>query len=191
MKAENCLKDVMNLQKTIYLVRHCEAKGQEREASLTEKGLIQAKNLKILFKDKEIHKVISSPFVRAIDSITPTARVLDLPIQQDERLSERILSTKNLFDWKEKLARTFYDFDLSFFGGESSSEAALRIRQVVDEVTYNTPTIIVTHGNILTLLLHTFDSSFGFHEWEKLTNPDVFKLVIKKDCFILKRLYNE
>ncbi len=36
----------MNRQeKVIYLIRHCEAKGQEPKSSLTNNGLMQAKEL--------------------------------------------------------------------------------------------------------------------------------------------------
>ena len=34
--------------------------------------------------------------------------------------------------------------------------------------------VVVTHGNLLTLILRSFDAHFGFDHWERLTYPDVF-----------------
>ena len=70
-------------------------------------------------------------------------------------MSERILSTTDLPDWYEKLKETFNDAELKFEGGESSLEAMNRIVNVVDDVCKSEieNTLIVTHGNIMSLLL--------------------------------------
>ncbi|HWI60619.1 MAG TPA: hypothetical protein VNT75_02140 [Symbiobacteriaceae bacterium] len=39
--------------------------------------------------------------------------------------------------------------------------------------------VIVTHGNLMTLLLKRFDHRFGFAEWRALSNPDVY---LVSDC---------
>lgn len=36
--------------------------------------------------------------------------------------------------------------------------------------------IVVTHGNLLTLILRSFETQFGFQAWEHLSNPDVYCL---------------
>ena len=53
-----------------------------------------------------------------------------------------------------------------------------RGRAVVDEVVRATTSasVIVTHGNLLALLLKSFDPQIGFAEWECLTNPDVYRV---------------
>lgn len=168
--------------KNIYLIRHCEAEGQPPEAPLTEKGREQALALREFFSDKSIGRIISSPFKRAIQSIEPLAQSLQLEIETDNRLSERVLSSEILSDWLEKLSDTFDDLDLKFTGGESSREAMNRIAGVVEAVfsSETGDTVIVTHGNLLSLLLKYFDSDFGFAGWKNLSNPDVF-LVKKED----------
>lgn len=35
---------------------------------------------------------------------------------------------------------------------------------------------VITHGGLLTLLLHHFDSGYGFAEWQRLTTPDLFEV---------------
>jgi 2,3-bisphosphoglycerate-dependent phosphoglycerate mutase len=164
--------------KRIYLIRHCEAEGQPAEAPLTDKGYKQAIRLSEYFKGIPIDSIISSPFKRAIQSIEPLAKREKLEIETNELLTERILSNQNLSDWLLKLRDTFYDLDLKYEGGESSNEATKRIIEVVEEA-FNSEAqtiMIVTHGNLLSLLLKHYNHHFGFEDWKRLRNPDVFLL---------------
>lgn len=177
--------------KRIYVVRHCKANGQEVEALLTKDGKEQAENLALFFNDKNIQQVISSPMKRAIQTIEPFTKEKNLNIQIDKRLSERILSTENYPDWMEKLEQTFENLDLKFEGGESSREASKRIFNVIEEVKKSDVenTIIVSHGNIITLLLKKLDKDVSFEDWKKITNPDVFLIEYSGDEFYYKRIW--
>jgi 2,3-bisphosphoglycerate-dependent phosphoglycerate mutase len=33
--------------------------------------------------------------------------------------------------------------------------------------------VVMTHGNLMTLFLRSFETQFGFQAWEHLSNPDV------------------
>ncbi|ETI69603.1 histidine phosphatase family protein [Neobacillus vireti] len=177
--------------KKIYMIRHCEAEGQPFEARLTERGFRQAVELTEFFSTIKIDRIISSPFKRAIQSIQPLAMRLQIAIVEEPRLTERVLSNTNLPDWLEKLRATFDDLELKFEGGESSQEAMQRIVGVVEEVfdgeTENT--IIVTHGNLLSLLLKYFNKDFGFDEWQNLSNPDVFLLKNENNSVTFERVW--
>lgn len=175
----------------IYLVRHCETVSQEPKSSLTEKGYEEAVRLADFFAQKNIDSIISSPYRRARESIEPFAQEEDIDIIEDERLTERILSSENLTDWYEKLRETFVDKNLTFPGGESSKEAMIRIVEVIEELISSDykNTIVVTHGNILALLLHHYDCRFGFEDWEKLRNPDVFLLELDGDIVRNRRIW--
>lgn len=163
---------------TIYLVRHCQAEGQEPDAPLTEAGIEQAQQLAVFLANKQIEGIISSPYERAYRTISPLADATGLPIKRDERLTERILSGQNHPDWREMLRRTYEDMDLCYEGGESSHTATSRAVQVVNEALNSgwENTVIVSHGNLISLLLKHLDQAVGFHEWEALSNPDVYEL---------------
>ncbi len=88
--------------KNIYLIRHCQAEGQPPEAKLTEEGLRQANDLARYFIRTPVERIISSPFTRAVQSVTPLAENKKLTIESEPRLSERILSTTQLPDWQKK-----------------------------------------------------------------------------------------
>ncbi|MBS4178327.1 histidine phosphatase family protein [Lederbergia citrea] len=164
--------------KKIYIIRHCEAEGQAAEAKLTDRGMNQAADLSEFFANKKVDRIISSPYKRAIKSVEPLANHLNLEIEIERKLSERVLSTKSFPDWFEKIRTTYDDLELKFEGGESSQEAMKRIIEVVEKV-FNSEdenTVIVTHGNIMSLLLTYYVKDFGFEGWRNLSNPDIFLL---------------
>jgi 2,3-bisphosphoglycerate-dependent phosphoglycerate mutase len=104
-----------------------------------------------------IQRIVSSPYARATQSIAPLAQRLDLPIITDERLTERVLSISDLADWMIALRASFDDPDLCFLGGESNRAATQRVVAVLNDVVANSvrTSVIVTHGNLMTLLLST------------------------------------
>ena len=81
------------------LIRHCKAEGQEYNAGLSAEGLQQANELVHFLDSYNISRIISSPFTRTIQTITPYAMNKNIQIEVDERLKERILSSENLPDW--------------------------------------------------------------------------------------------
>lgn len=176
--------------KKIYLIRHCEAEGQPAEAPLTDNGFQQANQLSEFFRDIPIDRIISSPYKRAVQTVEPLAKRINLEIEKNELLIERVLSSQNLSDWLEKLRATFDDLDVKFEGGESSREAKERIVTVIEEVLNSEElnTIIVTHGNLLSLLLNLYQHQFGFEDWRSLKNPDVFLLKIQDGTVTYERL---
>lgn len=179
------------LLKKIYVVRHCKAEGQSPEAQLTDRGLKQALDLREFFSEIKIDRIISSPYKRAITSIHPLAKKLNIEMEIDTRLAERILSTQNYPDWFEKLKATFDDFELKFEGGESSLDATKRIVEVVESIfnSNHENTIIVTHGNLMYLLLKRFNKDFGFIDWKNLSNPDVYLLKYENNKVTSERLW--
>jgi len=180
--------------KRIYLVRHCKAAGQEPEAPLTEEGVKQAERLADFFAEKKVDRIVSSPFERAIASIRPYADKTGLAIATDDRLRERVLSTEPLPDWMERLKATFDDFELRLPGGESSREAMERGCGVIRECWSRpeTNTVVVTHGNLMALILKACHDRYGYEDWSSLTNPDVYELV-KADGegeIMIRRVWN-
>ncbi|WP_163582855.1 histidine phosphatase family protein [Gracilibacillus saliphilus] len=177
--------------KNIYIIRHCEAEGQSPEAQLTDRGHEQALELSEFFSNVKIDRIISSPYKRAIDSIRPLAKRFNIDVEINKNLIERILSTKNLPDWFEKLRNTFDDIELRFEGGESSREAMKRIVEVVEEAfsRNNNNTVIVTHGNLMSLLLMYFNKDYGFDDWKILSNPDAFLLKHESNKVTFQRIW--
>lgn len=177
--------------KTIYLIRHCKATGQHAIAQLTEEGIEQAIKLTEFFENHEIDRIITSPYTRAIQTITPLAHSRGLQIEINHKLIERTLSTNNMIDWMEKLKETFENKDIKFEGGESSNEALKRGLEVIEEIIEEKGNrfIIVTHGNLLSLIINNYQNEFGFKEWKEMSNPDIYKLEIENERVEIKRIW--
>lgn len=158
----------------LYIVRHCEAIGQASDAPLSDLGLAQADALAGTLPLRCVDKIICSPYTRAVQSITPFANRNGLPIEIDERLRERSLGSPDSADWRKALEASFADFDLVFKDGESNRAAMERGVAVISDIVGSSQAMVVTHGNLMALLLKSFDPNVGFDQWSRLTNPDVY-----------------
>lgn len=175
----------------IFLVRHCKAEGQSPTAQLTEEGHRQARTLAAFFGEKNIQGIYSSPFVRAIHSVAPLASKLGMHVMTDDRLSERVLCGEDRPEWREMLRSTFVDLDLCYEGGESSAAAMERALSVIKEIRESglTDVVVVTHGNLMSLLLKYYDNKFGYEAWESLSNPDVYHLDFHEKTPGIRRIW--
>jgi 2,3-bisphosphoglycerate-dependent phosphoglycerate mutase len=138
-----------------------------------------------------VHLLVSSPYTRAQQSITPLAQRLGLPVEIDVRLAERVLSATPLAHWREALQQTFADLDLAWPGGESSRTAMARGRAAIDALLARPErtAVVVTHGNLMTLILRSFEPQCGFQTWERLSNPDVYCLTVQGEGVEISRVW--
>ncbi|WP_458118997.1 histidine phosphatase family protein [Paenibacillus sp. Z6-24] len=174
----------------LYIIRHCEAEGQAPDAPLTERGYRQADTLAKLAALQRVDRIVSSPYERAYRTIQPLAERIGLDIVTDDRLIERVLCGQDAPDWRDMLRRTYDEPELCYPGGESSSAAAARAMQVITELVdqgYQRPAI-VSHGNLISLLLRSWDVQFGFAEWETMSNPDVYRIDLDAAVPVIRRL---
>lgn len=167
----------------IYLIRHGKAMGQEPEALLTDEGREQADRLAEVLADKGIERIVSSPYARAFMTVEPLAERLGLAIAVDDRLGERVLAAGELPNWQEALQAAFADPDLCYEGGESGRACTDRAVEAVEAALARgyQVTAMVTHGALLTHLLAHFDPGYGYEQWRRLTNPDVFRVTVSED----------
>ena len=164
--------------KNIYLIRHCKAFGQPAEAELTEVGIAQAQALKNYLLKYNINYIVSSPYVRAIKTIAPFAEHLNLKINIDERVREKLLLPYVVEDYTPYLLAAYENMDITFEGGESSNQATKRaIEALNDTLKLEEENVaVVTHGELFSLIMRYFDKVSGFDFWKNLSNPDVYLL---------------
>ncbi len=162
----------------LILIRHCQATGQEGDAELTQTGRRQAEALRDALAGQPIDAIVTSRHQRAKQSAQPLATALGLTPQVDDRLNERRLAAAPIKNWRAVLRGSFGDPDLRGPGGESAREALARAWAGLNDLmngAYRLP-VAVTHGNLMSLVLHSLDGSFGYAGWESLSNPDVYAL---------------
>src|SRR5262249_43351103 len=159
----------------VLLVRHAAAEGQNADAPLTSEGCRQASILARVLLPFSIQRVICSPYLRAIQTAEPFCERASLRIVTDSRLVERVLSARNLPDWREHLRRSFDDLDYRLEDGESARAAQDRGAAVLREaLAVPERCAVVTHGNLLALILKWVDATAGYDAWSQLSNPDTF-----------------
>ena len=158
----------------IILIRHCESSGWEPDAPLTARGRRQAEDLADRLAALAVDALVSSPHVRARQSIEPFAAASGLDVRVDDRLVEKVLARHSIDGWRAAVRRSFSDPDWKLPGGESGSEAQRRGRAAVEAALSEAHGLcaVVTHGQLMTLVLRSIDARFGFHEWALLSNPD-------------------
>lgn len=177
------------MRATLYLIRHCAATGQEPDAPLTPEGVAQAEWLADSLMGAGIKRIASSPYTRALASIQPLATRLHLPIRPDDRLRERVLGDPAPRQWRDALKATFDDAGLRYPGGESSRMATARAVAALNDARSGDGTaVVVSHGNVLTLLLRHLDPRYGFDQWLAMTNPDVYAVTVEYEGVSIDRL---
>jgi len=182
-----CAADVAR----VLLVRHCESSGPAPEAPLTAVGHRQASALADFLTAHPVARVVSSSYLRAQQTIAPFAERARLAIELDARLVERRLSPEPIPNWRDAVRLSFDDPDHRVPGGESGREALSRGRAALDELLAAPHGVVVavSHGQLLSLVLHAIDPRFGHAEWESLSNPDVFALEASGNRVAFERIW--
>lgn len=78
----------------VYVVRHARAKSRASWTKadllrpLAKVGRTQAKALPALFEGQSFSRLLSSPYLRCIQTLEPLAKALDLPLETADELSE-------------------------------------------------------------------------------------------------------
>jgi len=78
----------------VYLVRHAKAEGRSRWTEpdhlrpLTKAGRRQAKALPGLFAGQSFSRLLSSPYLRCVQTLEPLAETRSLPLETADELSE-------------------------------------------------------------------------------------------------------
>ncbi len=160
----------------VLLVRHCRAAGQAPESPLTKAGQAQARALAVRLSEFGVERIVSSPFRRARESATPLADRLDLKVNVDERLIEHRLSDPPVDDWRPWLQKAFTHPHLKAPGGESGAQSTARGWEAMDAALAcpEQRVVLVSHGALISLIIHRLDPHFGFPGWASLKCPDGF-----------------
>lgn len=136
--------------KTIYFVRHCQSDNtvhEDKIRPLTEKGSRDALRVTEFFRDIAVDGVFSSPYKRAMDTVSGVAQARKLEIRTDEDLRERAVGGW-VEDFDAFAQRQWSDTGFALSGGESLDAVMARGRAALQRL-LDAPgrTLVVgTHG---------------------------------------------
>ena len=123
--------------------------------------------------------IYSSPYTRAVHTVTPFAHATGREIKRIESLRERKLTPGSVENWLEVVKHAWQHFDFAFPHCESSAQCQARmVRTLRDLVQGRAGNVLLvsSHGNAIALYLHALDPSYGFDNWVAMKNPDVFRI---------------
>lgn len=159
---------------TIYFIRHTEADASindQRTRPLTQKGLSDRKVITRFFQDKQIHAVLSSPYVRTVETITEFAESINQKIETVEAF--RGLSVNGIWidSYKSFFEKYWLDFTYHYADGESFLELKNRTIPALNLVLNkhkNENIVICTHSVSLGIILNHYDKTFTFEDFVRM-----------------------
>lgn len=147
----------------IYLTRHGETHFNRKrmmqgqlDTNLTDLGVTQAINISNRLKGFSFSKIYSSDLKRASDTANQINLFHGLNIIFDDRLRETHFGdfqgkTQDEVDW-DSLEGDFLDRKPN--GGESKRDHINRVKNFLDELSYDDDILIVSHGGTMRCLFH-------------------------------------
>jgi 2,3-bisphosphoglycerate-dependent phosphoglycerate mutase len=172
-------------ESTVYLLRHAQSSPSQEvpEAvwGLSGSGKEQADILAKVLVRLELDRIFSSPYRRAIDTVTPYCRLTNSTVEIEEDLRERKLKEQFVEDHRSLNKKAWQDFSFALPNCESGHSCQCRIASCIsrlEKANRGQRILVSSHGNAIGLYLNTIDPTFGFDAWERMKNPDLYKLVI-------------
>ena len=186
---------------TIYFVRHAEADNSNRDSqnrSLTEKGMKDRALVTEFLLDKNIDVVLSSPFKRAVDTVTDFAKQISVEIEIIEDFRERKSDSdmpRNTDFVNRFMEQQWMDFSYTYSDGESLAEVQERNIAALNEVLkrYKGKDIVIgTHGTALSTIINFYDKSYGFENYMAMVDllPWIVRMDFSDDSCIGMEKYN-
>ena len=183
---------------TIYFVRHAESNYDTHDDALrelTKKGMTDRMLVTHYLSDKHIDIVLSSPYKRAVDTITPFADSKGLEIKIVDAFRERKINSEWIDDFTAFSKTQWEDFSYKLSGGESLQEVQTRNITALKAVLLEYPgknIAIGSHGTALSTIIHFYDHSFGYDDFCEMKHimPWIVSLMFNEDgkCLEIKKL---
>lgn len=173
----------------IYLVRHAHSvyTPEELRRPLSEKGYNQAKKLLDLFKDIKIEVMMSSPYLRALETIEPLRFKYGLEFIIEDAFKERKVAKTPLDDFEAGMKKLWLQPSFHFEGGLSNVQAQNSGVKALSTVLSNfvdKSIVIGTHGNIMALMMQHYDNEYDYEFWKRLSMPAVYKLSFEGQSYM-------
>lgn len=183
---------------TVYFIRHAEPNYDNHDdmsRELTDKGLQDRKLVTDFLVDKHIDVVLSSPYKRAIDTVSDFAKMVNLEIGIIDDFRERKTDSEWIADFNAFSKKQWENFDFKLSDGESLKEVQSRNITALNSVldAFNGKNIVIgSHGTALSTIINYYDKSFGYVDFEKIKKlmPWVVKFTFEDNACINIQQYN-
>lgn len=178
----------------VYFVRHALPDFSVQDdltRPLTEKGIADAKKVTGFLLEKQITKVFSSPYKRAVDTIKDFADKLNLYINIIDDFRERKIDDVWIEDFDSFAREQWNDFEYKLPRGESLNEVQKRNIAALHEILEENAgrnIVIGTHGAALSTIINYYDKKFGYSDFERIKHLMPFIVCIEFEGIKTKKI---
>ena len=158
----------------VYFVRHAQPNYENHDdfsRELSPKGLADRALVTDYLREKGVDAVLSSPYRRAVDTVTPLAQMLELTIETEEDFRERKVGSGWIEDFDGFARQQWSNFDYKLSDGESLDEAQGRNLRALNRVLerFAGKTVVIgSHGTALSTIIHHFRPEFGYESFQRI-----------------------
>ncbi|MCF0136630.1 MAG: histidine phosphatase family protein [Lachnospiraceae bacterium] len=182
---------------SVYFIRHAEPDysiSDDYLRCLTEEGHRQAWELTLYFQNIHIDRIISSPYLRAIQTMEPVARMKGMKIETDIRFRERksagLYIPEDMF--KGFAEKQWSNWNFKYEGGESIIDVRHRYSEAFNEVISqgNQTVLIGSHITGLCAFLTKYGVVKDFADFSRVREkkPWVIKITTSNDFTSVKEV---
>jgi 2,3-bisphosphoglycerate-dependent phosphoglycerate mutase len=171
----------------LILVRHAKSLPDparpEPEWPLSDLGRQQALQLVPVLSEAGVNRLVSSPYVRAMETLRPFAEAVECPIEVHPDLRERRLTAAWIDDLEPELLRMHADLAYAWPDGETGHEAAQRMSAALLQIGRQRPgacVAVATHGAIICHLLRSLGADLDPDYWRRVRNPHLFEFELDR-----------
>jgi 2,3-bisphosphoglycerate-dependent phosphoglycerate mutase len=170
----------------LLLVRHATSvpprPGGPDEASrpLSHRGLAEAARLTELLAPLRPDRIVSSPYLRAVQTVEPLAADLGLPVERNRELREWESGLDPRPDWEAHYRWSLAHPHEARGPGESltalCSRAMRALRAISLGLGLDGAAVVASHGTWIARALQTFGREVDVEDWLAMPSPSVFEI---------------
>ena len=158
----------------LYFVRHAEPNYNNHDdmtRELSPKGMRDRLLVTEYLADKGIGLVLSSPYMRAVDTVSHFAVLHNLPVSTVADFRERTVDSVWIDDFAAFTRSQWADFNYKLNGGETLAQVQKRNINALYRVIQQHPDkaiAIGSHGTALSTIINYFVPQFGIEEFTRI-----------------------
>ena len=147
--------------------------------ALADKGWRQAEGISELYRAFRVTRILSSPYLRTVQTVRPTAEALGLAVETRWDLREWTSGIEPTPDYARHFAHSWEHPDSARPGGESLAAFSDRVRRALTAVAAEHPggvVLIGTHGTFAGRTLSATGHSVGWGFLKTMPMPAVHRV---------------
>jgi len=150
----------------------------EESRPLSEAGLRQADALVAVLIESSPGRVLSSPYLRAVQTVAPTAEALNVRVEKLDALREWDSGLEPTPAWERHYREAWERPERAINGGEShlvlEQRAVHALRELAADVRDEADVVVASHGTWIARALHGLGCPVDVTFWLSMPMPAVF-----------------